>query len=334
MADDSKEILGTWTIKFMHWTWEYTFTPDGRVTWRDPLNNERGEGRWALTPKVVYMTWKGSDTKESFDRPIRPENQPGWYDASYGKGPLKARKMVPAQPGTGPGYSGLEPAIDLPAAPPPVDNVFYPPFPKVHGGYGTIKPIYDEEHDAIIGFLYESSGYQEFYDLTGRFLGSDEIPVEKPLLDPIDFVSIGGGIARGVGKVILRIGVRAVASAGSKAVIRGLTAVVIGGMRATFRAAISAKTLKFTAKTAGRMAIKERYVPVHLLKTAIRHGTRAADPQGVKGAFRYTLKMIKSEKNIAPGLNPGKTWAGKTYTLEVVVKEELSSNTVLHFLYE
>src|SRR3954469_3240760 len=108
---DDREILGTWTVKFMHWTWEYTFTPDARVTWRDPLNNEHGEGRWGLGPKVVWITWKDSATKESFNRPIMPTNQAGWYDATYGKGPSRAQKVVPARLGDGPGYSGLEAAI-------------------------------------------------------------------------------------------------------------------------------------------------------------------------------------------------------------------------------
>jgi hypothetical protein len=67
---------------------------------------------------------------------------------------------------------------------------------------------------------------------------------------------------------------------------------------------------------------------------AIRFGARDADPQGVKGAFQYTLKIIRSEPNIAPGLNPAASWAGQTYTLKVVVKEELTSNTVLHFHYQ
>jgi hypothetical protein len=53
MADDAQELVGTWTVKFMQWTWEYTFTADGGVTWRDPLNNESGAGRWTLRGTIV-----------------------------------------------------------------------------------------------------------------------------------------------------------------------------------------------------------------------------------------------------------------------------------------
>ena len=49
---------------------------------------------------------------------------------------------------------------------------------------------------------------------------------------------------------------------------------------------------------------------------------------------KYTLKIIRSESGISPGLNPAASWAGKTKMLEVVVKEEMTSNTVLHFLYK
>ena len=70
MADDAQELVGTWTVKFMQWTWEYTFTADGRVTWRDPGNNETGAGRWALAEKLNF-SWTGSSTKETWNRPIR-----------------------------------------------------------------------------------------------------------------------------------------------------------------------------------------------------------------------------------------------------------------------
>ncbi len=64
------------------------------------------------------------------------------------------------------------------------------------------------------------------------------------------------------------------------------------------------------------MADPARRVPHHILKLAIRFGTRTPDPQGVVGAFRYVIPMVRN---------------GRQYTLEVVLRE--ADKTVLHFLY-
>ena len=96
MADDARELIGTWTVKFMHWTWLYTFTADGKVMWRDPLNNENGAGRWALMPQLVNFTWTNSNTKETWKRPIQPLDQSGWCSASYGSNVIKAIKVPPS----------------------------------------------------------------------------------------------------------------------------------------------------------------------------------------------------------------------------------------------
>lgn len=92
MAGDLQDIVGTWTVKFKRWTWEYTFTGDGEVTWRDPLNNMHGSGRWTLSPKSINLSWLTSPTKESWQRPITPNNQSGSISASYGTGPFQANK--------------------------------------------------------------------------------------------------------------------------------------------------------------------------------------------------------------------------------------------------
>jgi len=92
VADDAGELVGTWTVHFMRWTWEYTFTADGKVTWRDPLNNESGSGRWALMGSIVNLTWTNSTEKETWNRPIRPGDQIGWCVASYGTGKIEAKK--------------------------------------------------------------------------------------------------------------------------------------------------------------------------------------------------------------------------------------------------
>jgi len=91
---------------------------------------------------------------------------------------------------------------------------------------------------------------------------------------------------------------------------------VVGLMRVAFKG-LSIKSLRFTATTAARMTAKGRHVPLHILHLAIKYGKRGADPEGVRGAFLYTARMLRN---------------GKPYKLEVVVRE--SDWTILHFLYK
>lgn len=94
MAEDKIAILGRWQVSFKKWKWEYLFTANGVVRWRDPLNNENGVGRWALTGQTVYIAWTASKTKESWTRPIKQKGQTGWIDASYGVGSFSAEKII------------------------------------------------------------------------------------------------------------------------------------------------------------------------------------------------------------------------------------------------
>lgn len=191
-------------------------------------------------------------------------------------------------------------------------------------------PIFDDqETSVIVGFRYSSGGYYEIYDLEGNMVESGEPGLESPLIDPIDLLA--GGIT-GLGRGLLRGGVRAlgrgVASGvgrgggtalvrtGLVVTIRALSARAITAIRGTYRAIRFRGVLNFTGTTAARMADPARRVPHHILKLAIRFGTRSPDPQGVVGAFRYTIPMIRN---------------GRQYTLEVVIRE--SDRTVLHFLY-
>jgi hypothetical protein len=50
-------------------------------------------------------------------------------------------------------------------------------------------------------------------------------------------------------------------------------------------------------------------------------------PKGVQGAFRYTIRILRSTKPLVPGSIPD--FAGKPFTLRVVVRE--ADSTVLHF---
>ena len=98
MADDKQEVLGKWTMRFQKWTWEYVFSSGGKVTWRDPYNGMNGVGQWSVSPKLINIAWNGSQTKESWTRPIKPIDQSGWYSATYGAGNFKAQKVVVSEP--------------------------------------------------------------------------------------------------------------------------------------------------------------------------------------------------------------------------------------------
>ena len=52
----TQEIIGIRTVKFKEWIWEFEITPDGKVTWRDPLNNQNGSGRWAIMGKFINLS--------------------------------------------------------------------------------------------------------------------------------------------------------------------------------------------------------------------------------------------------------------------------------------
>jgi hypothetical protein len=103
MADDAQEIIGKWIVEVKGgwakggWTWEYFFSPGGKVTWNDLFNKgENGVGRWSLSPKVINISWSNSSSKESFYRPVNSFRQKGWYDASYYTGEYSMRKDMPA----------------------------------------------------------------------------------------------------------------------------------------------------------------------------------------------------------------------------------------------
>ena len=216
-------------------------------------------------------------------------------------------------------YMGSEEAVELDLKSPPESDTFFDVrHAKVPAG---AVPIYDEDLHAIVGYRFESAtGVYKLFDLDGNVVGMEEKGLETPLIDPIDLIFFFGGVFRALGKGA----VRAAASAGTKAVAAGaarlttrtMLAAVVGAMRTVFKG-LSVRSLKFTSTTAARMATSGRYVPIHILHLAIKYGKRAADPQGAKGAFLYTIKMFKN---------------GKEYILEVVVREK--DWTILHFLYK
>jgi len=216
-------------------------------------------------------------------------------------------------------YIGDEKALELPLTEAiELDSVFDLRPPGIPAG---AVPIFDDELCAGIGYRHEcTAGVYRLYNLDGKIVGMEEKGLETPLIDPLDLIFFAGGIFRAIGKGvvtgIIRTAPKVAALTATRISARVLAISVLGAMRTAFKG-LTVRSLKFTATTAARMATKGRYVPMHILHLAIKYGKRTADPQGVKGAFLYTMKMFKT---------------GKEYTLEVVVRE--SDWTILHFLYK
>jgi hypothetical protein len=216
-------------------------------------------------------------------------------------------------------YTGREEAVDFVASETvDADEVF-----EIRSGKIPTRavPIHDEDSHAIIGYRHEvEPGFYRLYDLDGNVVGLQEKGLESPLIDPIDLICFVGGIFKVLSKGVVtgttRLATRVATTSAARLTTRALAAVVVGAMRATFKK-LSARSLTFTATSAARMGVSGRYVPIHILHLALKYGKRSPDPQGVQGAFLYTIKMLKN---------------GREYVLEVVVREQ--DWTILHFLYK
>jgi hypothetical protein len=91
------------------------------------------------------------------------------------------------------------------------------------GELSEYKPIY--EKGEAVGYSRSSAGYSEIRDLEGKIVWSDEIPLETPLIDPIDLVPfelIGSLTAKAA-----TIGLRAIAKAGVKILAKDVGKVAV-----------------------------------------------------------------------------------------------------------
>ncbi|WP_155887987.1 hypothetical protein [Cupriavidus sp. WS] len=170
------------------------------------------------------------------------------------------------------------------------------------------RPIHDEVLGCVIGYQEIVSGFSRTFDLEGKYVSLSEPGLEAPLLDPFDAILVVGGI--------WKAGVRGLVGAGTRSAGAAISGVTLMGLRTRFHA-LSRQPLRFAEKPLQHMGNPDRFVPVHILRLAIRHGRRTPDPRGYRGLFMYTVPMIRH---------------GRQRTLEVLVRE--GDYTVLHFLYK
>lgn len=182
-------------------------------------------------------------------------------------------------------------------------------------------PIVDG--DCVIGFKNYSFGTERIYDSQGKIISVNEKGLKHPLLDPLDVIFVGGSVARSVLRGGIRISFGDALKTGLSVGTEILDSNTISILRRNFLLQ-NTRELKFTNTTLERMNSPSRYVPIPILKLAIRYGKRRPDTDGVARCFEYTIPMTRWSRTT--GGDPTR------YILEVVVREK--DWTVMHFLYK
>ena len=177
--------------------------------------------------------------------------------------------------------------------------------------------------NAVIGYTRNVQGNTWIYDLNGRFVSISEPGLGSPLIDPTDLVFVVGLLGKVGIRGIWWSGREVAANIGLRAAERALSESDISLLRLAFRRLVQRK-IRFSKTTALRMEDPNRFVPVNILKLALRYGERDLDPESATGAFRYRIVMYRGSKKI--------NTRAKKFLLHVVVDER--SWTILHFHYE
>jgi hypothetical protein len=66
-----------WRVTVKPWTWIYTFSDTGTVSWLDPFNKMTGKGTWRIVGDTMTTRWVNSKTWEEWDVPFNPQGTDG-----------------------------------------------------------------------------------------------------------------------------------------------------------------------------------------------------------------------------------------------------------------
>ncbi|WP_257993422.1 hypothetical protein [Cupriavidus pauculus] len=139
------------------------------------------------------------------------------------------------------------------------------------------RPVLDEDLDCIIGYHRRFGLRSHLYDLNGDMFSVSEDLSSLPPPEKRDPLMVVGGLWR--------------------ANVRGLTGVGLTGTGATMPAATLAQlrtrfahlaqsSLLYRDAALTRMDDPQRFVPVHILRLAMRHGETVSPPPGLPRASR------------------------------------------------
>lgn len=149
------------------------------------------------------------------------------------------------------------------------------------------RPVYDEDLDCVTGYHRTFGRTALTYDLLGSFVTIDESRESSPNQAALPHLAIG---------TLWQPQARGMTRAGFHAEGAALDARTCGKLRERF-IRLSRLPLHFSTEALADMQQAERFVPLHILRLAIRCGCREAPSGGDEAAtVRYTAGITRKRE--------------------------------------
>lgn len=170
-----------------------------------------------------------------------------------------------------------------------------------------VLPVYDEELDCIVGYQRAFARRCQLHDLNGDVSEVWACTTFLPEPDLRDRLLVVGGLWTARVRGMTPLGVAGCGAA--------VTPTAVGALRRRFMA-LAQSPLFYAESAHARMQERASFVPVHILRLALRHGDRLATPPELGAVSRYSAIM----------------WLRRTpHVLDVLMSAD--GSTVLRFDY-
>ena len=146
-----------------------------------------------------------------------------------------------------------------------------------------VQPILDESLDCIIGYHRRFGIRSHLFDLNGDMFAVREDLTSLQPLEKRDPVLVSGKLWNEQ--------VRGITTLGLMGTGVTLAPAALAQLRARF-AGLAQSSLLYREAALVRMDDAQRFVPVHILRLAMRHGDRIAPPPGLVRGTRYLARML------------------------------------------
>jgi len=146
-----------------------------------------------------------------------------------------------------------------------------------------VKPVFDDDLDCIIGYQRSFARRCHLFDLNGEMLSIWEDTTELAPPEKRDSVMVVGGL--------WKANVRGMTALGLYGSGMELAPTALAKLRNRF-ARLARTPLLYSEAAHASMNDAQRFVPVHILRLAMRHGEQHDPPPGPKGVSRYMARML------------------------------------------